>query len=501
LALTTKYFTSNFQQIEKEIKHLQKEEMSCQSGSNDNGPGYKDPLSAMKGPREKLLYIVCVQPDTSKPDYLVTVNVDPHSKDYSKVIHRLKMLHTGDELHHTGWNICSSCHGCSSVKRDKLILPCLGSDRVYVVDVGEDPKAPKIHKVVEPEEMHKHGLATPHTIHCLLGGEIMISTMGDPQGEGKGSYFLLDAINDFKVKGTWSEEASKYGYDFWYQPYHNIMVASEWGAPKSFKKGFVPEEVAEHYGHSLNFWQWKERKLIQTIDLGEEGLTPLEVRFLHNPLAAEGFVGCALAGTVWRYYKTDDPDKPWAAEIVIRIPPKDVEGWLLPKMPGVISDILVSLDDRYLYVSSWIHGHIRQYDITDTRKPKLMGEIFLGGSIVEGGPVKVIHDPELQEQPKPVYVQGRKLTGSPQMIQLSLDGKRLYVTNSLFRPWDEQFYPELVQTGSVLCQVDVDTVNGGLTLNENFLVDFGKEPDGPALAHEIRYPGGDCTSDIWLASK
>lgn len=52
-----------------------------------------------------------------------------------------------------------------------------------------------------------------------------------------------------------------------------------------------------------------------------------------------------------------------------------------------------------------------------------------------------------------------------------------------------------------MLQVDVDTEKGGLTLNKNFLVDFGKEPDGPVLAHEIRYPGGDCTSDIWLADE
>lgn len=55
-----------------------------------------------------------------------------------------------------------------------------------------------------------------------------------------------------------------------------------------------------------------------------------------------------------------------------------------------------------------------------------------------------------------------------------------------------------VREGSVMMQLDVDTVNGGLTLNQDFLVDFGKEPHGPALAHELRYPGGDCTSDIWL---
>ena len=56
----------------------------------------------------------------------------------------------------------------------------------------------------------------------------------------------------------------------------------------------------------------------------------------------------------------------------------------------------------------------------------------------------------------------------------------------------------LNRKGSMLLQVDVDTENGGLKLNENFLVDFGDEPDGPCLAHEVRYPGGDCSSDIWL---
>lgn len=52
------------------------------------------------------------------------------------------------------------------------------------------------------------------------------------------------------------------------------------------------------------------------------------------------------------------------------------------------------------------------------------------------------------------------------------------------------------------CQMyilDVNNVTGGLSLNPNFLVDFGQEPQGPMLAHEVRYPGGDCSSDIWLA--
>lgn len=52
--------------------------------------------------------------------------------------------------------------------------------------------------------------------------------------------------------------------------------------------------------------------------------------------------------------------------------------------------------------------------------------------------------------------------------------------------------------GACLLQIDVDPEKGGMKINPDFLLDFGKEPDGPVLAHEIRYPGGDCTSDIFM---
>ena len=49
-----------------------------------------------------------------------------------------------------------------------------------------------------------------------------------------------------------------------------------------------------------------------------------------------------------------------------------------------------------------------------------------------------------------------------------------------------------------MLQIDVNTEVGGLSLNRDFCIDFGQEPGGPVLAHEMRYPGGDCTSDIWI---
>jgi len=461
-------------------------------------------MDAMKnGKREELVYIPCIIPPQGRdkrPDYLATVDVNPESPDYCKVIHRLNLPYLADEVHHTGWNACSSCHDDESKVRNRLIMPCINSSRIYVIDTGTDIRSPRLFRIVEPSEMFERaGLSTPHTTHCLANGEVMISCMGDPQGNTKGGFVLLDG-ETFIMKDNWERENSKFGYDFWYQPYFNVMVSTGWGVPNAFKYGFDPKDVDKgNYCHEIYFWDWEEHKLIQTIDLGPDGLIPLETRFLHDPEVPEGYVGCTLGSNVFHYYR--DQKGTWCAEKVIDVPNKKVSGWQMPEMPGILSDILLSLDDKFLFFTCWLHGDVRQYDITDRSKPKLVGQIFLGGRICKGEGVTVTDDQELKEQPAHRKIKGKPIPGGPQMIQLSLDGKRLYVTTSLLSSWDQQFYPELLTKGSMLLRVDVDTDKGGLTLNEDFLVDFANEPDGPALAHEIRYPGGDCTSDIWLSDK
>ncbi|XP_054707119.1 methanethiol oxidase-like [Uloborus diversus] len=460
--------------------------------------GYNSPLEAMKnGPREKLAYVTCVSAkwkSTNQPDFLATVDLDPESETFSKIIHKLEMPNVGDELHHMGWNACSSCKICT-VRRDKLVVPGLNSDRIYIVDTTSDPKQPRIFKVIEPSVLHeKAAVGAPHTVHCLPSGNIMISCMGDADGNGKSAFLLLD--QNFEVKGTWQsdENSTGYNYDYWYQPRHNIMVSTEWAAPNTFRNGFHLRDVENGlYGHSITFWDWTEKKPIQKLDLGEKGQIPLEVRFLHNPDADQGFVGCALSTSVFRFKREEN--KNWIAECVLMIPPKKVKNWLLPEMPGLITDILISLDDRFLYVSNWLHGDVRQYDISDTLNPRCVGQIFLGGSLCKNEKVEVIEDTEMQEQPVRPTVRGSLVRGGPQMLQLSLDGERLYVTNSLFSAWDEQFYPENIEKGSMMVLLHVDKVNGGLSLDQNFIVDFGVA--GNILAHEMRFPGGDCTSDIW----
>ncbi|NXV05362.1 SBP1A oxidase, partial [Cettia cetti] len=358
------------------------------------------------GPREEIIYIPCIYRNTGKkiPDFLATVDVDPKSPTYSQVIHRLPMPNVGDELHHSGWNICSSCHGDPGKSRDFLILPALISSRIYVVDVRSRPREPRLHKVVEAEELSlKAGAAFPHTSHCLGSGEILISCLGDPQGNGKGTFVLLDA-ETFEVKGNWEkgEKNPNFGYDFWYQPQHNVLISTEWGTPKILAGGFDPRDVQKgHYGRHLNVWDWRQQRLLQQLDLGV-GSIPLEIRFLHRPSAAQGFVGCALSSCIYSFHKNQEGK--WEAEKVIEVPSKKVQGWLLPEMPGLITDILISLDDRFLYFSNWLHGDVRQYDISDPKHPKLVGQVFLGGSLSQGGAVTVLEDPELP-QPPPCTVQ------------------------------------------------------------------------------------------------
>ncbi|KAF7837046.1 selenium-binding protein 1-like [Senna tora] len=467
------------------------------------GPGYGTPLDAMSGPRETLIYVTAIYSGTGreKPDYLATVDVDPSSPTYSKVIHRLPVTSLGDELHHTGWNSCSSCHGDPSADRRYLILPSLVSGRIYVVDTKTNPKAPSLHKVVEPEEIiSKTGLAYPHTSHCLASGDIMVSCLGDKEGNAAGNGFLL-LDSEFNVKGRWEKPGHSplFGYDFWYQPRHKTMISTSWGAPAAFTKGFNLQHVADGlYGRHLHVYTWPGGELRQTLDLGDTGMIPLEtqIRFLHDPSKDTGFVGCALSSNMVRFFKTEDGS--WSHEVAISVKPLKVQNWILPEMPGLITDFLISLDDRFLYFVNWLHGDIRQYNITDPKNPVLAGQVWVGGLLQKGSPVVAVAEDGTTWQSDVPEIKGNKLRGGPQMIQLSLDGKRLYATNSLFSAWDKQFYPDLMVKGSHIIQIDVDTENGGLKINPNLFVDFGAEPDGPALAHEMRYPGGDCTSDIWI---
>jgi selenium-binding protein 1 len=429
---------------------------------------YSSTSEAMRAPAEELLYVACLHEGTGveAPDFLAVVDAQE-----GRIVSETPMPHVGDELHHYGWNRCSSaCHGPD---RSHLVVPGFRSSRVHVVNVADDPRRPHIEKVIEPEELLREtGYTRPHTVHCMPGDNVVISMLGDADGNAAGGFAVVDA-KTFEVKGRWENGGPRppFNYDFWYQPRKNTLVSSEFGEPNAYEAGFDLADVeAGRYGRRLHFWSLDKRELEQTIDLGEQGLVPLEIRMSHDPEAEHGFLGAALSSVIWRFHRNGS----WQAEPLIATEAVELEGWPFP-VPSLITDLVLSLDDRFLYFSNWLHGDLRQYDVSDPASPKLTGRLWLGGLL--GRPSDG----------------GRELNGGPQMLQLSLDGRRLYVTNSLYSTWDNQFYPEL---RSWLLKVNCHP-EGGMELDRDFFVDFHDRPGGPARAHEVRLQGGDATSEIF----
>jgi selenium-binding protein 1 len=430
---------------------------------------FESPQAAMQAPPEEFLYLACLRTGTGvdKPDFIAVVDAET-----GEIVHETPLPNVGDELHHFGWNRCSSaCHGPD---RSHLIVPGFRSSRIHIINVADDPRRPWVEKVIEPEEMlAKTGYTRPHTVHCMPGDNVVVSMLGDADGKGAGGFAVLDA-KTFEVKGRWENggEVPQFNYDFWYQPRKNVLVSSEFGEPNAYEHGFDPAHVeAGRYGRHIHFWNLEKREREQTIDLGEKGLVPLEIRWLHDPAAEEGFVGAALSSVMWHYHRANGS---WAAEPVVEVESVPLEGWPFT-VPGLITDLVLSMDDRSLYFANWLHGDVRRYDVSDPCNPKLTGQLWLGG--VLGKPSDA----------------GRDLNGGPNMLQLSYDGRRLYVTNSLYSTWDNQFYPDL---RSWLLRIDCGP-NGGMEIDRDFFVDFHDRPDGPARAHEVRFPDGDSTSDVW----
>jgi methanethiol oxidase len=453
--------------------------MAEHSHTDDQRPRsfHASPAEALEAPRERFLYLACLHRGTGvdEPDFIAVVDANPDSDSYGEIVDETAMPNVGDELHHFGWNRCSSaCHGPD---RSHLIVPGFRSSRIHILDVASNPRRPRIEKVIEAEELaEKTGYSRPHTVHCMPGDNVVVSMLGDRDGGGAGGFACLDA-RTFEIKGRWENGGPqpKLNYDFWYQPRKNVLISSEFGEPNAYEPGFDIEDVAAgRYGQRLHFWNLAERRLEQTLDLGEAGLVPLEVRWLHDPEAAQGFVGAALASNIFRFHRSNGT---FQAEPVIDVENEELEGWPLPGgVPGLITDLVLSMNDRFLYFSNWLHGDLRQYDVSDPEHPKLTGRLWLGGLLGKESDA------------------GRELSGGgPQMLQLSLDGRRLYVTNSLYSTWDNQFYPGL---RSWLLKVDCDP-EGGMEVDRDFFVDFHERPSGPARAHEVRLEGGDCTTEIF----
>jgi methanethiol oxidase len=452
---------------------------------------YPSPTMAAEAPPEKLAYVTLLTPsDNGMKDAIGVVDTDPQSPEFGTLVSRVEFPNGGNELHHFGWNACSS-HLCGyaadpHMERRYLVVPGTHSSRIHVVDTKPDPRNPRLVKVIEGEEvMRKTGYAAPHTVHCGPDG-IYVNALGTPDGNGPGGIFMLDH-DTFEVKGRWEKDRGpqELSYDFWWHLGHDVMVTSEWGTPNMVKDGVNADLLlGGKYGNALHVWDLKTRKHLRKLELGAEQQMVLELRPAHNPRRAYGFVGVVisladLSSSIWMWY-LDAADGEWKTRKVIEIPAEPADPALLPPViagfgavPPLVTDINLSVDDRFLYVSCWGTGELRQYDVSDPFNPVFTGSVSIGG---------IVRRSAHPSAP------GRPLNGGPQMVEVSRDGKRVYVTNALYSPWDAQFYPDGIR--GWMAKVDVRP-EGGIELDRNFLVEFeeGMRP------HQVRLEGGDASSD------
>jgi methanethiol oxidase len=456
---------------------------------------YPTPAQAMEALPEHLAYVALLATNgNGARDAIGVVDTNPASPTFGEMVGRTDFPQGGNELHHFGWNACSS-HLCPTggnphVERRYLVVPGTHSSRIHVLDTKPDPFSPRIVKVIEGEEvMRKTGYAAPHTVHCGPDG-IYMNALGSVDGDGPGGIFLIDH-ETFDVKGRWeNDRGPQYlAYDFWWHLGHDTMITSEWGTPNMVKDGVNPELLlGGKYGHALHVWNLNARRHVQTLDLGAEQQMVLELRPAHNPTRAYGFVGVVvsladLSSSIFLWYldrKNGNGKGEWKAKKVITIPAEPADPDLLPPLlkgfkavPPLVSDINLSLDDRFLYVSCFGTGELRQYDVSDPFNPVFKGSVRLGGIVGRAA------HPSQPDKP---------LNGGPQMVEVSRDGKRVYLTNSLYSPWDAQFYPDGIRGWMV--KLDVGRA-GGIAFDPRFLVEFNEG----VRPHQVRLQGGDASSD------
>jgi methanethiol oxidase len=451
---------------------------------------YPSAREAMQAPPEQLAYVVLLDTEgQGRPDGLATIDLDPGSSGYGTVVGVHDMPVPGDELHHFGWNVCSAalCPYAPHphVERRYLVVPGLRSSRIYIFDVKDDPARPKLVKTIEPQTLFERtGYSRPHTVHCGTDA-IYVSALGNVDGDAPGGVFMLDH-ETFEPLGQWEADRGpqRLHYDFWWHLGHDTMLSSEWGTPNMIEGGpDLDLLVNRRYGHKLHVWDLRKRTHLQEIDLGDQHQMALELRPAHDPTKTYGFVNTVisvedLSANIFTWYLEDGV---WKARKTITIPAEPADPDSLPEplkqfgaVPPLVSDISLTLDDRILLVSAWGTGELLAYDVSDPLNPRKTGSVRIGG---------IVRHAAHPGTP------GRALNGGPQMVEVSRDGKRVYFTNSLYRSWDEVFYPEGIS--GWMAKVDIAD-DGSIALDPGFLIDFARDGRRP---HQVRLQGGDSSSD------
>jgi len=439
-------------------------------------------------------------------DFIATIDIHPESPEYGKIVHIALGSEASDALN-PDENL-EYHHGDLATIDGKsfLIAPSLNYHNSGIDFFSlASSKAPALTNYLSDYATGalldaagvSHAARAFHTTHLnRQTGDIIVSYLGDDSGTSPGGFVRISpnlgalkvdpAVNPIvgniyhiltatglSTGGT----PDDYLYDFTIDDCNNKLVCTSWGPPTSFDAGFNP---ALPYGTSIRVLKMPQEgsgtpspnalvpevsfnTTIYTNDAdanGKEGVVPLEVRRTHVPNQEIYFLGITLPGAIDVVYKNTTTGV-WEKKIVISpkqlvadclntslisnqtstsrvvVPSGNVLGAGTLSVP-LVTDITLSEDDKYLYVSCWLAGVVLQYDVSDPLNVKLVGGVGnLGGNVTLGA----------FNTNSYTYAPGKQFAGGPQMLRLDPSGQNLYVTNSLFSSWDDQFYS--AGTGSI----------------------------------------------------
>jgi selenium-binding protein 1 len=370
-------------------------------------------------------------------DKLVTVDVNPNSHKYGKVIETLS-VGGRNEAHHSGL----------TDDRKYLWAGGLDTNKIFVFDVHTDPAKPTLNKVITDFVSASGGVVGPHTTYALPG-RMMVTGLSNNADHG-GRTAMVEYTNEGKYVAThWmptdenlngakksGKYADGYGYDLRALPRRNVMVTSSFTGWSNYMmdlgKMVKDPEAMKRFGNTVVIWDLHTRKPKKVLDVPG---APLEVRCAWQPNHNWCLTTTALTSKIWLIYEDDKGE--WQAKDVADIGDAS-------KIPLPV-DISLTSDDSGLWVNTFMDGKTRYFDLSDINAPKQTYE--------------------------------KQIDKQVNMASSSWDGKRVYYTSSLLANWDKK--------GDDNSQYFKSYVWNGKELDEKFSIDFNALKLG--RAHQMRF--------------
>ncbi|KAI3418046.1 hypothetical protein GPALN_010635 [Globodera pallida] len=468
---------------------------------------------------DEAIYLNCTTSQHDKPSQLAVLDVDCQSPGFGKVIRRMDLPLPGEELYSLGCmrNTHSNLHDLEHLTEKysqfTLVAPVPSHSRIYVFTLMEgsssgtsSSNSPSTSVSSSPTLLSRSTLTT--------GISATISaTTRFPHFGGALAIHLRHLL-------AFTTEWGDLDQILCHSP---NLKAPKLGSQEMLDNPNLPEDPI--YGNKVNVWDMRKRTLFQKIKLEPpaDGRWPICIRMVHQAELTHGFVCTALGSSIYHLHKSTKTGM-FSADRVIKFSAVTVGDW-----PGEVPEVPAFLTDMHLYVCAAFHGFVAQLNISDPFRPSLTQKVFLGGivcrtmGILHGSKTPMGKDSALRSyNTERRFFVGRSFEGGPSRLQLSLDGRRLFVSNSFLRNWDEHFFPQLAERGGaiiVLIHIDPVDVNP-MKLDPNIGIHFetdeqqrqdekrvDKNGTGAAAAatqpqqlphfyaREMRFLNGDSTAD------